>query len=278
MTEARELAEAAERDADVRIRDLVSLEEADDAIRVMIATWGDHQLPPREMLKALAASGNVFQGAYRGSEMAGFSLGFFGVDEDGFHLHSHMLAVMPGTRSKGVGFALKMAQRAAVLDAGVGRIRWTFDPLVARNAYFNLAKLGAVADSFHRDFYGAMEDVLNHGDRTDRLMVRWDLAPAPQPHQTPRPFVAIEILGPEGPADAPRPTAVSELRPGRDALIRIPPDHLELRKRDPALGEAWREAAASAFEACFSAGLIAVAFSRDVGYLMAPRETAPEKE
>jgi predicted GNAT superfamily acetyltransferase len=56
-------------------------------------------------------------------------------------------------------------------------VRWTYDPLLARNAHFNLQKLGAFADGFERDFYGEMDDQLNRGDRSDRFTVRWELHP-----------------------------------------------------------------------------------------------------
>jgi|SRR3990170_3563235 len=255
MSEAWEQAARAAELAGVEIRPLTSLGEADRAVEVMKLTWGEHQLIPRELLRAFQASESVFQGAYRGNDLVGFVLGFYGGDADGFHLHSHMLAVMPDVRSQGVGYALKLAQKAATLDAGVTRARWTFDSLQARNAQFNLSKLGAVADGFHRDFYGEMGDLLNEGDRTDRLFVRWDLLET----RTPSPVDGLEVLGREGPDDAPRPTEV-RVPSGGPALVRIPRDHPGLRRRDPGLGQAWREASARAFEACFEAGLAATGF------------------
>ena len=67
--------------------------------------------------------------------MIGYVLGWAGVDpDDGLHLHSHMLAALPDRRHRGVGYALKLAQRAQALDQGIDLVRWTFDPLVARNA------------------------------------------------------------------------------------------------------------------------------------------------
>ncbi len=145
----------------------------------MVATWGAFQLPPREVMTALAHSGNVPLGAYDGDRLVGFVLGWAGVDEAGLHVHSHMLAALPERRHRGVGYALKLGQRAQALDQDIHVARWTFDPLVARNAWFNLGKLGAVADRFGRAFYGEMTDEINRGDRTDRLVVRWELDPEP---------------------------------------------------------------------------------------------------
>ena len=143
------------------------------------ATWGDDNLVPPEAFRAIQESGNPLHGAFRDDRMIGFAIGWYGRDDDGWHLHSHQLAVLPDVRSKGIGYALKLAQRADVLADGVTRIRWTFDPLQYRNAYLNLTKLGATADAFHRDFYGEMPDDLNRGDRSDRLVVRWDLQGEP---------------------------------------------------------------------------------------------------
>ena len=100
-------------------------------------------------------------------DLVGFVLGFGGFSE-GPHLHSHMLATLPERQSGGVGYALKLAQRAAALEAGLDEIRWTYDPLLARNAWFNLMKLGAAGKAFLPDFYGEMTDLLNAGDRSGR--------------------------------------------------------------------------------------------------------------
>src|SRR5437879_788830 len=168
---------AAAASAGVRLAPLRTARDADAITRVMIATWGEHQLLPREMIVALGESGNVPWGAFDDGELIGYVLGWAGVDDQGPHVHSHMLAVMPGRRSSGTGFALKLAQRAQAMDQGFLVVRWTFDPLLAANAWFNLGKLGAVADRFGRDFYGQMDDSLNSGERSDRFFVRWDLAP-----------------------------------------------------------------------------------------------------
>jgi predicted GNAT superfamily acetyltransferase len=225
----------------------------------MTATWGEGQNVPREMIRALADSGNVPHGAFAGRELVGFVLGWTGVDErEGPHVHSHMLAAIPGRRHRGVGFALKLAQRADALERGIAVARWTFDPLVARNAYFNLHKLGAVADRFERDFYGEMTDALNRDDRSDRLVVRWALDREPGPRS----------IGPQAADDVvlrredERPRIVG--RPsGRLAVVEVPPEHRELRERDPALATAWREAVAEAVEACLGRGMVALAFDRE---------------
>jgi predicted GNAT superfamily acetyltransferase len=254
-----ELARAAARAANVELRALTSLDQFDEATGIMVATWGAFQLPPREMMTALAHSGNVPLGAYDGDRMVGFVLGWAGVDGDGLHVHSHMLAALPERRHRGVGYALKLGQRAQALSQDVSVVRWTFDPLVARNAWFNFGKLGTVADAFGRAFYGEMSDEINAGDRSDRLVVRWDLDPDPGPR--PWPEGLPTVLTAEGDPLDPRP--VAGVGPADEGgVIEIPRDHADLRSREPALAARWRDATAEALERCFEAGLIAGAFDR----------------
>src|SRR5438105_5048168 len=157
----------------------MELSDGDRVNRVIRSTWGEHSTMPPELLRAFQAGGDAPIGAVAEERVVGFALGFLGPEGNSVHLHSHMLAVLPDARRSGVGYALKLAQRAWALDAGVSLARWTFDPLQARNARFNLVKLGAQADRFHRHFYGEMEDDLNRGDRSDRLEARWDLTREP---------------------------------------------------------------------------------------------------
>jgi predicted GNAT superfamily acetyltransferase len=259
-------ANAAARAAGVELRPLDTLDDADRLLDVMIATWGNHQLLPREMIRALADSGNVPYGAWSGDRLVGYVLGWAGVtSDDGLHVHSHMLATIPDRRHRGVGYALKLAQRAACLDQGVSLVRWTFDPLVSRNAHFNLAKLGATADRFLPDFYGEMTDTLNAGERSDRLMVRWDLEKETPGLRGPVGAVVLDRTG-----DDPHLPVPTEVGPAGDgpALIRIPREYHDLRDRDRSLAEAWRDATAEALSVAFRAGLVVTGYTADAAYVL----------
>lgn len=259
-------AHEAARAADVELRPLTSIEDADRILGVMIATWGEHQLLPREMIRALGDSGNTPWGAFDGDELIGYVLGWSGVDRDeGLHAHSHMLATLPDRRHRGIGYALKLTQRAYCLDQGISRVRWTFDPLLSRNAHFNLNKLGATADRFLPNFYGEMTDTLNRGERSDRLMVRWDLEREPAGPARGDGFEVLGRAGDDPTTPAPTPVRAPE---GAPALIRIPREYHELRQRDRALADAWREATAEAFTACFEKGLLATGFTGDSAYVL----------
>jgi len=104
----------------------------------------------------------------------GATLGFLGWS-GGLHLHSHMNAVDPAARGRGIGVALKLRQRAVCLAHGVTEMRWTYDPLIRRNAHLNLVRLGAEVIAFHPDFYGDLRDAITGADHSDRFEVRWRL-------------------------------------------------------------------------------------------------------
>ena len=247
-----------------------------DAVMAVIASvWGPDALP-EALLRAFQHAGSCLLGAERGGEFLGFVLGFLGSAE-GLHIHSHMTAVRPEAQSAGLGYALKLAQRAAALDDGIDEIRWTYDPLIARNAQFNLHRLGAVATAYFPDFYGEMPDLVNRGDRSDRFEVRWRLRSkwvhhvlevGPPGHQLPK---YRSILDAEGPRDAARPVETGE-RPLNSVVATIPLDYPALRTRRPDLGEAWREASGRAFAACFEEGLVARTFFVDTYHFTVPNE------
>lgn len=142
--------------------------------------WGCDDLEVVPALQMIAARevGAILVGAFEGSEMIGFAYGFPGFEGEHRVIHSDMLAVREEWRDRGVGRALKLAQRDAALARGVDRITWTFDPLQTRNAWLNLEKLGVVADRYLRDFYGETSSPLHEGG-TDRLWVTWHLQGRP---------------------------------------------------------------------------------------------------
>jgi predicted GNAT superfamily acetyltransferase len=252
------LAHERARAAGVTLGQLTTVEDADRVNQVITQTWGGQHMD-REVVRALAISGNVSWGAFDDDGvLVGFVLGWAGVDDDGLHVHSHMLAAIPDRRHRGVGESLKLAQRAQALDQGIDVVRWTFDPMVARNAWLNLGKLGAVVDRFSRNFYGEMDDAINAGERSDRLTVAWHLLREPGPHVVVQPPADLLVRSDEA---LPRPRVAAE-RPGRVAAIELPSEYHDLRTADPVLGAAWRDAIADAVESCFDAAMVGVAFDR----------------
>jgi predicted GNAT superfamily acetyltransferase len=253
--------------AGVRLRALGGLDDAERVAAVVEELWGPGQMPP-SLVRAFGHAGSVILLAepVEGGSAAGFVLGFLG-NADGLHVHSHMLGVRPSWQDRGVGRSLKLGQRAACLAAGIEEARWTFDPLVRRNARFNLVKLGAMATGVLPGFYGEMDDRINRGDRSDRFEVRWPLASprvdaaADDAPIEPRPGPVVLDVDDRG-----RPLETGSA-PAPGAVVRIPPDHHAARVADPAVGRAWRDASLRAFEACFAAGLAATWIGPDGGYV-----------
>ncbi|CUR57832.1 conserved exported hypothetical protein [metagenome] len=169
-------ADAAARAAGVTVRSLVELPDLEQAVALFAEIWRREASPPLtlELLRALTKAGNYVGGAFADGRLVGACVGFFHAPEED-SLHSHIAGVAPGAAGRNIGFALKLHQRAWAIARGVGEIAWTFDPLVARNAWFNLTKLGARATEYLPNFYGPMDDGINGRDESDRLLVRWRL-------------------------------------------------------------------------------------------------------
>jgi predicted GNAT superfamily acetyltransferase len=262
--------------AGVSVVPLTKLEDHRGVWRVLGALWGEDILDGGVIRAAQHAGGLLF-GARAGGELVGFVLGFAGFDE-GLHLHSHILGVVPDWQARGVGYALKLAQRARCLDAGVAEVRWTYDPLVARNARFNLVKLGCVATRLFRGFYGEMTDSINRGDRSDRFEVRWvlesDRVERALRRQAAPPAAGEVLLEARGDPRLPEPFTTGA-RPTPGAVVAIPRDHPRLRSEDPDLGRRWRDAAADRFEGCFAVGLTATWMTVDGRYVFEPSDVPP---
>lgn len=225
----------------IEIRELTSVEQVHEGAAVLAAVWpGDRQAMPANTLRALQYSGNYVVGVYSGERMVGASAGWFGAPS-ARTLHSHITGVLPEYQGHGVGRALKEHQREWAFARGVGRITWTFDPLIARNAHFNLRVLGARVTDYLVDQYGPMPDELNRGVASDRLLVSWALA--------------------EPPVATPDRGAV-------EAEVRIPRDIEGMRRETPAAAAAWRTVVRGALVRHLNAGLRIGGFDDERGYLV----------
>lgn len=256
-TAAREAAEAADR-AQVRITEPRGDADARLVAEAGDAVWGPRgTLAPNE-LQALVHAGSPVHLATDlrtpGRPVVGFALGFLGWTPF-LHVHSHQLGVVEDQRRRGIGYALKLAQRATCLARGLVDMRWTFDPLVRRNTYFNVEVLGARAASFHPDFYGAMTDEINVGDVSDRLEAVWTLTDPLPARGTRAADPASEhaavtlLLDRDG---WPQPTG-EEPRAG--ALLAVPVDYERLRRDEPDRARAWRTACRDVLLGAYGAGL-----------------------
>jgi predicted GNAT superfamily acetyltransferase len=182
---------------------------------------------------------------------------------------------VPAARARGVGLALKRHQLDWARSRGLVAVTWTFDPIVRRNAWFNVSKLGAGIGAYLPDFYGRMDDGVNDGDPTDRLLAVWDVhtvSPAapgiaePEEVEGEKEVAALEEVD-----GLPVPRAV----PTDAALVAVatPPDVERLRRTDPALATRWRFAVREALEPLLAKGQVA-SFTRAGSYLVR-RGTGP---
>lgn len=254
----------------VSIRELSSVDDVRAAARLLDGIWRGRPVLSAELLRATAMHGGLVLGAFRGEALVGAQMAFVGLVEKVPILHSHVTGVAPEAQGSGVGFALKLGQRDWCLSRGIDTVTWTFDPLIARNARFNLHKLGAVADAFLRDFYGPMDDAFNLGERTDRLDVRWEL-------RSPRVEASAAGRSPAG-VDAADATVVLDDHEGRPVrqtggdgprrLIRVPSDYQTLREEDSSAARTWRDAVADALQETMGEGFRAVDFLRDGAYVL----------
>src|SRR5438477_6879545 len=242
LAQAREAAAEQARTANVSIDTVDSAARLREVVVLFERTWAGLAHMPVTLVTALAHSGNYVAGAFAAGQLVGALVGFFGIFDERLTLHSHMLAVSPDAQGRNVGLALKQHQRAWALSRNVDTVTWTFDPLVARNAYLNLNRLGAEVAEYLVDFYGEMADTVNVGDETDRLLAVWRLAGDR----------AVAASGRAGGIEKPASDAVAILAPGargepvtrqssdRVLLCTVPWDVAILRRENPELAAAWR--------------------------------------
>lgn len=160
---------------EIVVRHCTTLEEFERCVLVEHATWGKDISVVSSIFVVAHHTGGQVLGAFDGDRMLGFTLALIGVRRGESFLHSHMTAVMPEFRDYGIGRRLKLFQREDALKRGIRLVEWTFDPLEAKNAHFNLMRLGAVARRWIPNCYGVTESPLHGSIPTDRLVAEWQL-------------------------------------------------------------------------------------------------------
>ena len=179
--------------------------------------WGSPTpVVPMELLRAIGHAGGYVVGAYDDDQVVGGSVGFLGRHRSQPSLHSHVTGILPGVRGTGLGRDMKLHQKAWAAAQGLAWVTWTFDPLVRRNAWFNIAVLGADVHEYLVNFYGPIDDAINAGDESDRLLVGWAVGDGG--HVTPA---------------RPDPTGT--------VAVATPDDIVVLRRTDSAAAAAWRQ-------------------------------------
>ena len=271
-------------------RTIHDLDEYRACVDLQRAVWGLEfsEVVPASILRVSAELGGLVAGAFTpDGTLAGFVYGLTG-PQDGRLIHwSHMLAVRRTHRSSGVGFRLKYHQRTLLAARGIREMRWTFDPVVADNAHFNLARLGAQVVEYLPDMYGDTGSS-HHTFGTDRFLVSWELT-APSGRQAGR---GVDPSAPERRAARASASSKSAVPPEDEAgfwsqapvlnpvqtpghaggapppvegprlRIAIPSDVVGLSRRAPAEARAWRNSTQRAFLDALQGGYRIVGFQR----------------
>jgi predicted GNAT superfamily acetyltransferase len=253
MSRQTETVERAGDGDDVSIRECTTIEDFDSCVRLQREAFGlpDMEISPRRHLIVSRLAGGWILGAYRASgELVGFVHHLVAVRGAEISGYSHMMAVSVAYQNRGLGARLKWAQRARALAEGRSYISWTFEPMQARNAHFNINRLGVVIRSYGVNFYGwdggteAFADGKQFNLDSDRLFAGWEL-------RTPR----VEAC-----ARGERPAHASA---APVAAVEIPPNWKTLRYEEGYTAQSELRRVRSEFQEHFAAGLVCAGFERD---------------
>jgi predicted GNAT superfamily acetyltransferase len=264
----------------ISIRDLNGFHDLKQVEAVEREVWelSDLDTTPLTLAVATQQAGNLWLGAFDGTEMAGFAFAFLGVEDGRLNIHSHMLAVRAPYRNSDVGYKLKLAQRERVLamrinDTRISEVTWTFDPLQSKNAHLNFAKLGVISQSYKIDFYGPETSSSLHRNGTDRLWVKWQLNSRRVQNRLQRKdprgemLDALRTLQPLIQFNAhgmPSRTDLTAALLRQRIAIEIPSDIGSVEHKDPALARQWRLETRWAFTEALQSGFFVAEFCRTV--------------
>jgi len=241
---------------EVIIRPCETLADLEACMEMQRQVWGysEADVVPVPILIVARKTGGHVLGAFDGSRLVGFTLGFAGFHGGQLYVHSHFLGVLPEYRDRGVGRALKIAQREHSLRDGVKLMEWTFDPLEVKNARLNIVRLGAIVRKFIPNLYGVTSSPLHGNLPTDRLVAEWRLDSA---------RVVAALAG-------------NPLPPSTDAVrITLPANIGQMREEAPEAARRVQSQLRSAFQDHFRRGRAVTGFEIAEGnasYLLEPYE------
>jgi chorismate synthase len=261
---------------DIEIRDVQSFSEYNDCVDVQRKVWAfpEADLVPAAHLVVMHHYGGVCIGAFDQQTMVGFVCGLVGWREGRIFHHSHMVGVLPAYRGRRLGEKLKWAQRDRVLAQGMNLITWTYDPLQAPNAHFNINRLGAVPRKYLVNVYGESVSPLHGGIPTDRFEIQWWIESPRVQEMKGRP--SLERPGWESLPRVNRATVVEGQFPRcedplrldleeREILVEIPGDITSIMAEERELAIDWRMKTRQIFQVYFERGYAVEGFHRSNG-------------
>jgi predicted GNAT superfamily acetyltransferase len=254
----------------VTIRDVRGADELRACQDLQRRAWGiteDGYVLPVATMAGAQKVGGLILGAFETQTqlLVGFAFAFLGRLNGRMVLYSQLTGVHPAHQSTGVGRLLKFEQRHRAREMGLEAVVWAFDPLQASNAAFNLGVLGATCRMYEVNLYGSRSDALNAGLDTDRLFAEWSTAGEPAVTTQPWPD-GIDLIQTK---DLRKPNVFAV-----DTVLDIPPTASHLHIEIPSsianvktygpmdAARDWQVGVRRALQAAFSAGFVAVGFSR----------------
>ncbi len=256
------------------MRKLTSIDDffAMEELQRLVWQGSETTIVPVHLFRASIGHGGLAIGAHEAGKLIGFVYSLPGI-ENGALIHvSHMAGVHPDYRDRGLGFYLKRAQWEALREESIERICWTYDPLLSRNARLNIAKLGALCNTYFPEYYGTMRDSTNAGLPSDRFSVDlWVNTPrvAQRMSEDAKPcvdFSQIPVINParyQNEHILPSPEIAEPKSP--QILVEIPADFPSLRTASPENALNWRLHSRAVFQNAFTRGYTITDFFHEKG-------------
>ena len=245
----------------IDIRLLTQLPELHEAVTLQTIYWGSvvESLVPAQMMFTIVKSGGHVIAAFDGKRMVGVLIGLLATSgtpaRDHLVIYSKRMLVLPDYRGQGIAQDLKFRQLQTAREQGIGRVTWTYDPLLAVNAHFNIRKLGAISDDYVENYYG--QDVDDYGlsiqGISDRLIVQWDANSPGVEQRLMKQFKSDELAQyleghklsiinlSQVEKDIPYPTDAIKLHKNLVVMLEIPRDFRELVNTFPEVARSWRQ-------------------------------------
>ena len=243
---------------DFRIRLAQSPADAAVISQVFDEVWSVTTMVSPEIIVASLHNGGYGAIVESGGKPIGAAFAIVGRPLEGEsqpNLHSHAAGVVAHRAGHGIGEAIKVHQWKWARDNGFATVTWTFDPLVRRNAWFNIVKLGVRVLDYHENFYGELPDGINAGEQSDRVLVRWDVTTSEEPRRAS--FVAADQDG--------------------DLVIATPSDIEALRVRDREESARWRATQRAAFLHAQSRGAVVIGLNEEYEYVLRGSHATPQE-